>query len=287
MNNALEVKNLGKTYDEFSLNSVSFTLPTGCIMGFVGQNGAGKTTTIRLILNMAKRESGAITILGLDNLADELAIKQDLGAVFDEIFFLGAWRVREVEKAIRGFYKNWNSDTFNSYLAKFALSPSKRVRELSRGMKMKLMLTVAMSHDAKLLILDEPTSGLDPVARSELLDILRQYIGDGNKSVLFSTHITTDLERVADYITLIDQGRIIYTGAKDELMEFYYIIKGEQDFLTDAIKSKTIGITLTSSGFSGMIKSSEARDLPDEIVKVRPVIDEMLVYISKGGAPLE
>jgi len=283
MNNALEVLNLRKSYGDFKLDSVSFTLPAGYIMGFVGQNGAGKTTTIRCILNMAVREGGDIKIYGLDNIKDELAVKQELAAVFDEIFFVDTWRLREVEKAIKGFYDKWDSKLFFDYLKKFELPPNKRVKELSRGMKMKLMLAAAMSHDAKLLILDEPTSGLDPVARDELLDILREYISDGEKSVFFSTHITSDLERIADFITLIDHGSIFYTGTKDGLLEHFYIIKGSKSDLTDELKKKIIGLSVTSSGFNGMIRAADAKGLPGGIVTEQPAIDEILVHISKEG----
>ena len=162
MNNALEVRNLCKTYNDFSLDSISFTLPAGYIMGFVGQNGAGKTTTIRLILNMANRTGGEVKIFGLDNIEDELTVKQELAAVFDEICFVDVWRVREVEKVIKGFYSQWDSEQFAAYLKRFKLPPDKRVKDWSRGMKLRLMRAVAMSHNAKLLILDEPTSGLDP-----------------------------------------------------------------------------------------------------------------------------
>jgi ABC-2 type transport system ATP-binding protein len=287
MSNALEVQNLNKTYGDFTLDSVSFSLPAGYIMGFVGQNGAGKTTTIRCIFNMAARESGEIKIFGLDNIRDELAIKQELAAVFDEIFFVDTWRVREVEKALRGFYSGWDSRLYSEYIKKFELSPEKRVKELSRGMKMKLMLAVAMSHDAKLLIMDEPTSGLDPVARDELLNILREYIADGEKSVFFSTHITSDLERIADYITLIDHGRIFYTGTKDGLLEHFCIVKGGKADLTDDMKKKIIGLSITSAGFTGMLPSSELKGLPSGIVTESPTIDEILIHISKGGTTYE
>ena len=252
-------------------------------MGFVGQNGAGKTTTIRCILNMATRDSGEIKILGLDNVRDELVVKQEVAAVFDEIFFVDTWRVSEVEKALHGFYSGWDSKLYKEYIKKFELSPDKRVKELSRGMKMKLMLAVAMSHDAKLLILDEPTSGLDPVARDELLNLLQEYISDGEKSVFFSTHITSDLERIADYITLIDHGKIFYTGTKDGLLEHFCIIKGNQNDLTEDIKNKIIGLSITSSGFIGMLPSSEQKVLPDSIITESPTIDEILIHISKGG----
>jgi ABC-2 type transport system ATP-binding protein len=283
MSDALEVLNLHKTYGDFTLDSVSFSLPAGYIMGFVGQNGAGKTTTIRCIFNMATRESGEIKIFGLDNIRDELAVKQELAAVFDEIFFVDTWRVREVEKALRGFYRGWDSRLYGEYIKEFELSPEKRVKELSRGMKMKLMLAVAMSHDAKLLILDEPTSGLDPVARDELLNILREYIADGEKSVFFSTHITSDLERIADYITLIDHGKVFYTGTKDGLVEHFCIVKGSKTDLTDDRKKKIIGLSITSVGFTGMLPSSELKGLPSSIVTESPTIDEILIHISKGG----
>jgi len=284
MDNALEVKNLRKSYADFTLDSVSFILPAGYIMGFVGQNGAGKTTTIRCILNMAARESGEIKIFGLDNIEDELAVKQELAVVFDEIFFVDVWRVSEVEKAVKGFYSQWDNKQYNDYLGKFELSPGKKVKDLSRGMKMKLMLAVAMSHGAKLLILDEPTSGLDPVARDELLDILREYVADGEKSVFFSTHITSDLERIADFITLIDHGKIFYTGTKDGLLEHFSIVKGGKDALTDGLKKQIIGLSVTSAGFTGMLPASETGSLPDGIVTEHPAIDEILVYISKGEA---
>jgi ABC-2 type transport system ATP-binding protein len=282
MSNALEVQNLCKSYADFTLDSVSFTLPAGFIMGFVGQNGARKTTTIRCILNMTKRETGEIKIYGLDNIEDELAAKQELAAVFDEIFFVDVWHVREVEKAIKNFYSGWDSKQYSEYLKKFELPPNKRVKELSRGMKMKLMLAVAMSHGAKLLILDEPTSGLDPVARDELLDILQEYIADGEKAVFFSTHITSDLERIADFITLIDHGKIFYTGTKDGLLEHFLIIKGDKTDLTDKLKNIIIGLSITSTGFNGMIRSDDAKGLPSGIVTEYPAIDEILVHISKG-----
>ena len=287
MNNALEIKNLCKSYNDFKLSSVSFSLPAGYIMGFVGQNGAGKTTTIRCILNMATREDGEIKVFGLDNIKDELAVKQELAVVFDEIFFVDTWRLLAVEKAVRGFYSQWDSKQYAEYLKKFGLSQNKRVKELSRGMKMKLMLAVAMSHGAKLLILDEPTSGLDPVARDELLDILREYISDGEKSVFFSTHITSDLDRIADFITLIEHGKIFYTGTKDGLLEHFCIVKGGKADLTDDLKKKIIGLSVTSTGFVGMIRSADMKGLPGSVVTEVPEIDEILVHISKGEARYE
>lgn len=287
MNNALEVRDLCKTYSDFLLDSISFTLPAGYIMGFVGQNGAGKTTTIRLILNMANRTGGKVKIFGSDNIEDELTVKQELAAVFDEIFFVDVWRVREVEKVVKGFYSKWDSGQFAAYLKKFKLPSAKKVKELSRGMKLKLMLAVAMSHNAKLLILDEPTSGLDPVARDELLDILREYISDGEKSVFFSTHITSDLEKIADYITLIDNGKVFFTGTKDDLEAYFLIVKGGADDLTDALKSQIIGLSSNATNFSGLLLSSKSELLLDRLVTETPTIDEILLRIGKGGSQNE
>ena len=281
MSNAIEIMGLCKDFKGFRLKDVTFSLPQGHIMGFVGKNGAGKTTTIRLILNMLARKSGNVSIFGLDNIKDEQAIKQNVGAIFDEIFFVESWKVSEVEKAVSGFYTNWDSGLFDKYIKKFELPAGKRVRELSRGMKMKLMLAVALSHGAKLLILDEPTSGLDPVARDELLDILGDYISDGEKTVLFSTHITSDLERIADYVTLIDNGAIFYTGAKDGLLKSYRIVKGGPGDLTAPLRKKIIGLTSNKTGFSGLIHAADAKRLPDKTVTETATIDEILVAISR------
>jgi ABC-2 type transport system ATP-binding protein len=282
MNNVLEVNNLNKIFKGFSINSISFNLPTGAIMGFVGQNGAGKTTTIRLILNMLKRNSGEIKVFGLDNINNELEIKQNLGVIFDDLFLMEMWKIKDVEDVIKGFYKSWDSGLYGQYLDKFHLSLNKKIKDLSRGMKIKLMLAVAMSHNAKLLILDEPTSGLDPVARNELLDIFKEYIADGERSILFSTHITSDLEKVADYITLIDQGRLFYSGATRELVNNYFIVRGSPDILSAELENNIIGLTINQSVFAGMIKSSMLQEVPKEIVSGMPTIDEILIYISKG-----
>ena len=219
MNNALEIKNLSKEYNSFALNDISFSLPQGYIMGLIGPNGAGKTTTIKLMLNMLKKTEGSIKILGLDSIADQNEIKESIGAVFDANYFVQDWMVKEVEKSIGTFYNSWDSNKFNSMIQRFGLDSNKKVKELSRGMQMKLMLSCAFSHDAKLLILDEPTSGLDPIARDELLDILLEFISDGQRSVLFSTHITSDLDKIADYITFINNGTLIFTGTKDDFIE--------------------------------------------------------------------
>jgi len=282
MVDALEIKNLSKDYDSFSLKNISFSLPMGYIMGLIGPNGAGKTTTIKLMLNMLKKTSGSIKILGLDSIADQIEIKESIGAVFDANYFVQDWTVIEVEKYIGIFYSTWDSSKFKSMIDRFGLKPDKKVKELSRGMQMKLMLSCAFSHDAKLLILDEPTSGLDPVARDELLDILLEFISDGQRSVLFSTHITSDLDKIADYITFINNGAMVYTGTKDEFVDGFRIVKGGKNDITAEHEKKIIGIRKYSEGFEGLIKTSDLR-LFSHLVCEAVSIDEIIVFTSKGG----
>jgi len=280
MSSAVEIQGLRKSFRDFTLKDVTFSLPQGYIMGLVGKNGAGKTTTIRLALNMLARDAGAVRVLGLDNIKDEQRIKQDIGVVFDEIFFVDRWRVTDVERAVKGFYSRWSTQVYAGYLKSFGLPAGKRVKELSRGMKLKLMLAVAMSHEARLLILDEPTSGMDPVARDELLGILSAYISDGGKSVLFSTHITSDLEKIADFITLIHDGTVFYTGTKDDLVESYRMVKGGPRDLTDQLRQSLMGLERNSVGFSGLIAASELKHPPGGIVAEAPSIDDILIRIS-------
>lgn len=282
MNNILAVNNLGKFYTEFQLEDINFNLPYGFIMGLIGQNGAGKTTTIKAILNMINKDSGEIAIFDKDNIKDEIEIKKDIGVVFDSNYFVDSWKIKDVEKSMRLFHNNWNNIKFKLLISKFNISTNKRISQLSKGMQMKLMLACALSYDAKLLILDEPTSGLDPVSRDELLDILKEYIEDGKHSVLFSTHITTDLEKIADYITYLNKGRLIYSGEKEEFIDAFRIAKGGIDELVSNLENKLIGTRTYSSGFEGLIRTEFIKDYPNLIFEPAS-IDDIIVYSSKGG----
>ena len=286
MNNYLEVNNLSKSFDNFRLHDISFTLPKGYIMGLIGPNGSGKTTTIKLILNMLKRTDGEVKILGLDNIADEQTVKKSLGVVFDSSYFSDEWKVSQVEKSVSVFYENWNTQRFSELLDKFHISPAKKVKELSKGMQMKLMLACAFSYDAKLLILDEPTSGLDPVSRDELLHILSEYIEDGEHSVLFSTHITGDLERAADYITYISYGELFFSGGKDEFVDSFRIVKGGREELSDDLGKKALGVRDFATGFEALIKTEDLRQFA--YLNVEPAtIDDIVVFTSKRGEQYE
>lgn len=279
-NNALEIYDVTKTFRDFKLDNVSFCLPTGYIMGLVGKNGAGKTTTIKLIFELLERESGLIKVFGRDT-ADAYDFKQDIAVVFDDLFFVEDWKIYDVENAVSPFYSKWDTKVFHSYLKSFNINEDKKVKECSKGMKMKLSLAVALSHQARLLILDEPTSGLDPVARDELLDILLGYIENENNSILFSTHITADLDKIADYLTIMNNGRIFYTGTKDALFEKYCIVKGGPEDLTSEMEPKLIGLQKGKTGFSALMDVQNMRYITDSIIVEKATIDEILIYINK------
>ncbi len=282
MPQVLELFGVNKKFSEFELRDIAFSLPSGYIMGLIGPNGSGKTTTVQLILNMLRRDAGEIRLFGRDNIRDEAEVKQQVGIVFDQSFFVDDWQVRDVEKAVSGFYHAWDTRTYARFLERFELSPTKKIKELSRGMQMKLMLAAALSHDAKLLILDEPTSGLDPLARSELLDILQEYIADGQRGVLFSTHITTDLERVADFITFIFKGEIVFTGDKDAFTGGYRVARGDARTLRESSREKLIGRRSSGGGFEGLIRTEDTHLFGGCVID--PVsIDDIMIYIGRGN----
>ena len=286
MNDYLEVRNLSKSFEGFQLHDITFTLPKGYIMGLIGPNGSGKTTTIKLILNMLKRTSGEVKILGFDSITNEQEAKRNLGVVFDSNYFSDEWKISQVEKSVSAFYENWNTQKFSETLKRFHIQPSKKVKELSKGMQMKLMLACAFSYDAKLLILDEPTSGLDPVSRDELLNILSEYIEDGEHSVLFSTHITGDLERAADYITYISYGELFFSGSKDEFIDMFRIVKGGREELSADLSKKMLGIRNFSTGFEALVKTEDLKQFAH--LNVEPAtIDDIVVFTSKRGEQYE
>ncbi|HHU61052.1 MAG: ABC transporter ATP-binding protein [Bacillota bacterium] len=283
MTDILNVRGVTKSFPGFILDNISFYLPKGYIMGLVGPNGAGKTTTIQLILNILRADSGKIELFGLDNKEYEVRIKQDIGVVFDTSFFADGWKVKDVEKALSPFYDNWNKKHFADLIDRFELPRNKKIEKFSRGMQMKLMLSCALAHDAKLLILDEPTSGLDAVARDQLSEILQDYIKDGERSVLFSTHITSDLQRIADYITFINRGKLFYTGSLDGLVEKYSLIKGKPTELDDCLKDQMLGFRVTNVGFEGLAETSTITKTQSLILEPAS-LDDIILFASKKGA---
>ena len=240
--NALEIKNLIKSLGDFKLDNVSLTLPSGCIMGLIGENGAGKSTTIKLILDMLRKDSGTITILGKDNGENVRLIKEDMGVVPDEVGIPECLTAKQVGKVMKYTFERWNEEEYNRLLVKFSLPNDKPFKEFSRGMKMKLGIAVAMSHGAKLLILDEATSGLDPVVRDEVVEMFNDFTRDENHSVLISSHIVSDLEKLCDYIAFLHRGKLLLCEEKDQLLAKYALLHCTAEQLkevpSEAIKYK-------------------------------------------------
>ena len=282
--NALEIKNLTKSYPGFTLDNLNLTLPSGCIMGLIGENGAGKSTTIKLILDMIHKDSGSIAILGKDNTDSIELTKEDIGVVFDECLVHEQFHIKDVNTIFSGIFTKWNTDTFFSYTKKFNLPDDKKVKEYSRGMKMKLSLSIALAHDPKLLILDEATSGLDPVVRDEILDIFLDFIQDEEHAVLISSHIISDLEKIADYITMIHRGSVIIQDTKDELLEHYGILHCSQTDLANLDRSHIKGVRKSSFGCEVLIDNRDTfRPTKDNMPVDAASLENIMLLTIKGG----
>lgn len=283
MENILEIKNLSKKYDGFELKNVNIELPKGMIMGFIGENGAGKTTTINAILNIINRDAGEIKIFGSDNKENERKIKEDIGVVLDDSFLSEYLNPSDINKIMKNIYKNWDEKLYFKYIADFKLPKEKISKEYSSGMKMKLKIAVALAHHPKLLILDEPTSGLDPVARNEILDIFQEFIQDENKGIFVSSHITSDLEHIADYITFINNGEIIFTKTRDELLENYGIVKCSEEQFKKIDKKDFIKYKKNKYEYDVLIENKyEFKNNYDISVIDKPSLEDIMLIYIKG-----
>ena len=285
MENAIEIKGLNKDYGDFRLQDVSFTVPRGYIMGLIGPNGAGKTTVIKLILNLLRRDGGEVRVLGRDILAHEVEVKSRIGFVHDTPFFFEHLTLRKLKDTVAPFYGTWDDRIFHRLMEEFDLPLRKRFSKLSRGMKMKFALALALSHQAELLILDEPTSGLDPVFRRELLARLSAFIQDEGKSVLFSTHITSDLERIADFITFIDQGGIVFSAPKDEILEKWAVIKGGSELLAEENRKLFRGVRRREFSVQGLTDDSARarRLLGKDVLIEKASLEDIMFYLTRGN----
>lgn len=282
MENNLEVKNLCKKYNGFELKDINLELPKGMIMGLIGENGAGKTTTIKSILNLIKIDKGEIKIFGLNIKENEKKIKEDIGVVLDDGFFSEYLNPADINKIMRKMYKNWDEKLYFKYLEDFKLPKNKISKEFSSGMKMKLKIAVALSHHPKLLILDEPTSGLDPVARSEILDIFQDFIQNEDNSIFVSSHITSDLEHIADYITFINEGKIVLSKTRDELLEMYGIVKCSKSEFEKINKNDYVKFKVNRYEYDVLVedKSKFKRKYDFKIIDKPTLDDIMLIYIK-------
>ena len=278
----LEVKNLSKHYKSFDLKDISFTLPKGYIMGYVGPNGSGKTTTLNLITGILKCSDGEVYIDGRTCSEDVRAYREQIGYVGDESYFPDSFTAKNIRSVLKDFYASFSEEKFNGFLQKWNLPEKKQVKDFSRGMKVMLMFASVLSRDTKLLVLDEATNGLDPVMRTEILKLLQEYVMDGQRSVIFSTHILSDLEQIADYIYFIDQGRTVLHDTKDEMIENFLLVKGESSAIPPALRKELIGLEENAYGFEAILPSDKAELLSNALLVEKPNIDNIVIHYIRN-----
>ena len=279
----LEMRNIHKSFPGVrALQAVDFTLCEGEIHALMGENGAGKSTTVNCILNEIKKNSGNILIFGKDHIIDECEIKDKIGIVFDENHFPDIFTPKEIEKYMSGIYTNWDSIAFRNYLKQFELPAKKKIKDFSKGMKVKLAFAVALSHKAELLILDEATSGLDPIIRDDILDILIDFVQDENYSILFSSHITSDLEKIADYITFIHKGRLVFCSLKDDLIDNYGVVSCGASVFDTLDKTEIISYQKEDYQYKVLVRDRNkiAKDFPKALVEPATIENIMLFYVK-------
>lgn len=283
--NVIEVSGLAKQYSRFAMKDVSLDIKQGFITGLIGPNGAGKSTLIRMLMGMTVPGAGEIRIFGQPMPRSEDAIRQRIGFVSEECNYYEHLTIAAMKRVIAPFYRHWDEKRFNEYLHRFELHPKAKIRSLSKGMKMKLSLCFALSHRAELLIMDEPTAGLDPVFRRELLDILADLMLDEGRSILFSTHITTDLDRVADYIVFLHQGKVVFNESRERVFEKYALVKASPELLDRDVRGLFVGIRETAVGFEGLTERRDeaVRLFGNEAVVERPTLEDIMFFTAKGG----
>ena len=280
--NVIELKNVTKDYGDFKLDNVSFAVPEGTVCGFIGQNGAGKTTTINLILDVIQRDSGEITLFGKQVSKDTAYLREDVGVVFDEMGFHEFMTGRDINIMMKNIYKNWDEDAFFDYLKKFSLPSKKKCGAFSRGMRMKLQIAVALSHHAKLLVMDEPTSGLDPIVRNEMINIFREFVVEEDHTILLSSHITSDLEKIADEVVFINAGKIVLAGNKDEILEKHGILKCRKDDASRVSDSLIVHSEVSDYGAEILVNDRHAAEklYPGMVIENAPLEDIMIHYVN-------
>lgn len=284
MNAVLEVNKLKKELDNFSLDQLNFSLVEGCITGFIGVNGSGKTTTIKTILGLYPKNEGSIKFFGKEMEKSEYTVKNRIGVVLDEGYFYEEMTLKEMKSVISPAYSNWDESIFLNYINQFNLKLNQKIATLSKGMRMKFAIAIALSHHADLLIMDEPTSGLDPFIRNELMEILLDFMKEEGKSVFFSTHITSDLDKVADILILIDNGRIVFNEGKDELLERHALVKGDNSLINDHTGQLFLRLRQTAYGFEGITDKIDViiEQMNNVIIEKPSIEDVMLAYVKEG-----
>lgn len=282
-NNVIELKNVTKNYGDFVLEDVTFSIPEGSVCGFIGQNGAGKTTTINLILDIIRRDSGEIRMFGESIDVDSARLREDVGVVFDEMGFHEFMTGRDINIMMKNIYKNWDEQAFFDYMKKFSLPTKKKCGAFSRGMRMKLQIAVALSHHAKLLIMDEPTSGLDPIVRNEMIEIFREFVVEEDHTILLSSHITGDLEKLADEVVFINGGKIVLSGNKDEILEMHGVLKCKKDEVSRISPSLIVHKELGTYGAEILVNDRHAAEklYPDMVIEPAALEQIMIHYVNR------
>jgi len=281
-NNALEIKNLNTTIGDFSLNDINFSLEKGTIMGFIGKNGSGKTTLIKTLLNMLPSTSGEVLFDDIVMYGNEETVKAKIGVVFDSLIYPLNLKPTKIKRMMSPFYKTFDDKTFDQLMNRFELDPGKRLSAYSKGMQMKFGVVMALCHNPELIILDEPTAGLDPIARADVIDLLLELMQKEERSILFSTHITSDLEKIADYITMINKGKIVFSKGKDEMLDMYTLAHIDKFDMTDVIKKELIGIKKTTFGYEGLCTKESGIQNVYVVKTIRPTIEDIMIYMEVG-----
>ena len=283
MKNAIEIKNLTKKYDGFKLDNINLNIPKGLIIGLIGENGAGKTTLIKSILNIITIDKGSIKIFDKDYKKEDYLIKEDIGVVLDNMFFPEILNAKDICCIMKDIYKNWDSNLYYNYLSKFDVPTSKKIKDLSKGMRKKLEIVTALSHKPKLLILDEPTSGLDPVVRDEVLDLFLDFIQEEDNTILLSTHITSDLERIADRIVFIDKGKLIMDESRDDILDNYGILKCDIDYFNNIDKKDIISYRKGKYEYQILVANREKiKNKYKDCILDKITLEELMVLVIKG-----
>ncbi len=277
--NAIEIHDLYKDYGDFQLDHINLTLPEGCVMGFIGENGAGKSTTIHILLDLIRADSGEVLFYGKPHTGVFPALKEEIGVVLDEACFPEMMNLTDINSVMQSAFRNWSEDTFFGYVKRFRLPEKKKVKDYSRGMKMKLSIAVALSHGARLLILDEATSGLDPVVRDELLDLFFEFVQDERHTIFISSHITSDLEKICDYVTFLHRGHVLLSEEKDVLLERLGILKCTREQLRELDEAAVLGVRESSFGVEALV---ERENVPAGLLIERASLDDILVFLIKG-----
>lgn len=283
MDNVIELKNVTKKFKGFSVENINLQVKKGFVTGFIGANGAGKSTTIKMIMNLLKPDVGEVNVFGLDYSTNEKAIKERIGFVYDGNVFFEGLNLKDIKRIVAPAYKQWDDTLFYYFIEKFELPLNKAIKTFSKGMQMKASLALALSHHAELIIMDEPTAGLDPIFRRELLDLLQELMIDGNRTIFFSTHITTDLDRIADYIAFIQEGELVFNQSIHEVTENFALVKGELNLLDRDTEKAFIHVDRASTGFKALTNNMNAVEntFGDSVIIEQATLEDIMYYSKR------